>query len=274
MKEETKNIIQELEALSPFLLSIRGKGSGFVIPENYFERLSENIEDSLHDYVILPSFLKEKILEGFAIPNHYFDSLSSEIEDNVYDASILPSTLQNVEAEGYVIPDNYFDELPEEIIARIEVENALDDDEKKEGFGVPKGYFDSLSDELVDRIKEEQKTLDESNDSKVIELDPQNNSKPSLLKRLRPLISVAAIGLLLVLGIQLFGGNDAGTINLDSDDAYAYLLEEDLVVDETVLENYTDEEVEEMLAPLTDESIELNLDDIELEDLDLDDLDF
>lgn len=270
MSQELQHIIDELKEISPFLLSIRKK-EGFVVPDQYFTLSSEDIQDRIEDDQLLPHYLKNKISEGFIYPNQYFEQLPSTIQDHLEDEQILPLFLQTKQVEGYEVPTNYFEELPDEIIVKLEIERALKEEEKAEGFGVPDGYFNQLPNSILDNIKKEKE--EENAFQEIIE------EKPKVIpiwKRFKTLGSVAAIGLLLLIGIQFFNkGEESIHIDLSQDQALAYLLEEELDIENDIFDGFSEEEISEILnTETTVEEININVDDINLEDLDLEDIDF
>lgn len=273
MNQELQHIIDELKEISPFLLSIRKK-EGFIVPDQYFITSNVDLKDRVEDDEILPHYLKNKIREGFTVPAPYFKELPTSIQDHLEDEQILPTFLQTKQTEGYEVPVNYFEELPEEIIVKLEIERALEEEEKTEGFGVPNGYFNQLSDSIIDHIKQEEE--EEKEFKEIIDQKEEETKVLPLWRRFRTLGSVAAIGLLLLFGIQFFNKSEEGNqIDLSKDQAFAYLMDAELDVENDIFDGFSSEEISEILNTETEEKeININVDDINLDDLDLEEIDF
>jgi len=270
MNIEQKNIITELKEISPFLLSIR-KAEGFAIPKNYFIDLGTDLVDRIEDHAILPDYLKEKIAEGFFCPKNYFEQLSDGIQDEIEDDQQLPAFLKSKKVEGYQVPANYFEALSDDLVAKIELEIALSEEEKQDGFGVPEGYFEKLPSVIIDKIKE-----GKEDNAAVVSMETTPIKVKPLWHRYNLIGSVAAIGILLLIGFQFLSKEAVDVpINLSDEQALAYLMEEDLDLEQDILNDYSVKEIDDIFQEtfLTEE-LDINLDDIDLDDLDLEEFDF
>lgn len=106
--------LSNLKNFAPNLSKI-DKQNCFIIPLNYFEGLSENIEESvLINYPVLSKIEKKN---AFEVPQGYFEQLTETIHESV---SMNESALYSLEKENpFAVPNDYFDELPLLIQGRI-----------------------------------------------------------------------------------------------------------------------------------------------------------
>ena len=271
MSTEQENIINELKEISPFLLSIR-KAEGFAVPEPYFDDRAIDLVDHITDDAILPDYLKEKVSEGFTTPKNYFEEVSDLIQDKYEDEQQLPTFLKSKREEGYQVPVNYFEDLPDDVLAKIELDIALSEEEKQEGFGVPAGYFGKLSDNIIEKVKAEKLDSEEV----VVPIKANSKKIKPLWRRYNLIGSIAAVGLLLLIGLQFLNTQTVDNpIDLSNDQALAYLMEEDLDLEQDILNDFSESEINDIFEESFEtEEMNINLDDINLEDLDLEDLDF
>jgi hypothetical protein len=112
-------------------------GDGFVMTENYFNELTQNIQSRIAIDEVLNT---EK---GFIVPENYFDELSQNIQSRIAIDEVL-----NTE-QGFTVPENYFDELSQNIQGRIAIDEVLN---TEKGFAVPESYFEELSQNIQSRI--------------------------------------------------------------------------------------------------------------------------
>lgn len=147
----------DLSKHAPALFALKGTETGFVVPELYFEELSELViaKTSIPEDggLIVPENYFEELLpiveaktslpafdsaqsdnetpEGFVVPENYFEELSSIIEAK----TAIPSE------DGLVVPENYFQEFSASLESHIVLDNVKQD----EGLVVPEGYFENLT---------------------------------------------------------------------------------------------------------------------------------
>jgi hypothetical protein len=124
MKTDVEN--SEWKAEAPYLASLP-RENPFLVPERYFDTLTENIANSV--YV---NELKEVTpVSGFDVPDQYFSSLKNRIlaqtTQEVFGAA-EPSGNEEVlsslpPAAGFSVPEQYFQKLQSKILAQT-VEEA------------------------------------------------------------------------------------------------------------------------------------------------------
>lgn len=165
-----KDILNELQALSPLLASIQRKNI-FFVPDGYFETLSNTILISLKEEAeIIDSTKKEDI------PNGYFENLSSTILDKIKEQqknivvdepAQLPTLLQSVQnTNPFKVPPQYFENLSAIILDKIKAsQKDIAMEELEEGspllrsvqhiniFDLPQGYFDTVSVDVLNAVK-------------------------------------------------------------------------------------------------------------------------
>jgi hypothetical protein len=108
-------------------------GDGFVMPVNYFDDLTQNIESRIAIETVLNTG------KGFTIPENYFEDLTSNIESRVAIEEVLNT-------QSFTIPENYFEGLTQNIESRVAVEELLN---TEKGFTVPENYFAGLEDRIL-----------------------------------------------------------------------------------------------------------------------------
>lgn len=105
MKTDIEN--NEWKELAPYLASLQ-KENPFSVPEQYFDKLSDQIKTSVY-----AAELKKVIpASGFFVPDQYFNSLKDRILAETAELPALP--LQS----GFSTPDLYFQKLQAKILAR------------------------------------------------------------------------------------------------------------------------------------------------------------
>ncbi len=80
---------------------------GFVLPDNYFEGLADQILQECPSHPINET--------QFKVPEAYFDTLSDRIINHV-EKRALPFDIKN---ESFKLPDGYFENFPEHVMHRI-----------------------------------------------------------------------------------------------------------------------------------------------------------
>jgi hypothetical protein len=194
MSEERHDMIpdnaDDLSIHAPALHEMKGKANGFVVPENYFEELPEQIVVRVGlpeggEFPVSESYFiesEEEINAGtaiptenaFNIPERYFEEFEANLEARLQLENHLPKTesgipegyfgelerelkshisLDNLKQdEGFVIPEKYFGNLTDRILSQTSLS-----DEELHGDEVPAGYFDSLADRVIAKVDPETK---------------------------------------------------------------------------------------------------------------------
>lgn len=153
----------DLSRHAPALFALKGTETGLVVPELYFEELSELViaktsvpedgglvvpenyfEESAELIVAIAALPGE---DGLIVPENYFGELPSLIEAK----AAIPTE------SGFVVPENYFGSLSENLESQISLESALP---KAEG-EIPAGYFEQMQQELqahiaLDNVKQDE----------------------------------------------------------------------------------------------------------------------
>ena len=164
----------------------------------------------------------------------------------------MQTNLNNIKETGFKTPDNYFDAVEDNIMDAIHQKNNLNQ-VKDSGFNIPKNYFDSLEDSIINKIEKE-------DTSKVIKLFNKRN--------LIYASSIAA-AILILFNLSIFDEKitfdsletqavENYIINegIDSYELAALLSEDELIEEDFIKLNITDETLEDYL-----------LDNLDLEDL-------
>ena len=170
---------------------------------------------------------------------------------------------------GFETPAKYFDNLAD----RLSNQSLESKDEKvTSGFEVPDGYFDGLSDRVMQNVQSSNRDHSDvlkSNDTKVIQMDPVDNSKSSqaqqgsVIKKLSeyalPIIGTAAaiVALITMNGIN----NVPQDTNLDNEALSAYVYGLDDYLDQETIDIMYDE-----VIVLDDVDPSLQIDDAALMD--------
>ncbi len=159
----------DLSKHAPLLNKLRVKGSGMIVPENYFsesldfsnELCKLSVVHSDENAFTLPLNYFEELAEriinivnlnsienrasnsnsSFIIPDGYFEKLINEINSVVSLSDLKKS-------ESFEIPENYFNQLDATINTKI----ALDNLKQDEGFGVPENYFENFADKILTKV--------------------------------------------------------------------------------------------------------------------------
>ena len=96
---------QELKHITPILAKIQKKGSGFSIPENYFEEIENAISDKLFTDSLSNT-------SGHKIPENYLE----QIENTVL------SKLEKERTPSEKVPEGYFDSVEDQVFDRLALE--------------------------------------------------------------------------------------------------------------------------------------------------------
>jgi hypothetical protein len=102
----------ELEGLAPTLAAM-AKVNPFVVPEGYFEHLSNQLNSQIKIEELAHS-------NAFETPAGYFESLS----ENINSAIFLESLKEENASEGFSVPAGYFEHLSQKINKRTEVKKS------------------------------------------------------------------------------------------------------------------------------------------------------
>lgn len=156
----------DLSKHAPLLDSLRAKGDGFAVPENYFSESAEQLNSKINlppaDGFIVPENyfedLAEKIIsvcrlhdlkaQPFEVPPGYFEELTAQVE------SLIALDELTGDKNSFEVPADYFSDLDQTINTKL----ALDNLKQDEGFAVPGNYFENFADKIqtylaVDELK-------------------------------------------------------------------------------------------------------------------------
>ncbi|HLT89118.1 MAG TPA: hypothetical protein VKZ57_16145 [Sphingobacterium sp.] len=113
----------------------------FVVPENYFDKLSSSI---LSQARVGRLSKTEKM--GFIVPESYFSQLTGNIQ-----LHIKMEQYKDAAHGGWDVPKGYFEDLSEKVLFQTKLEAVA----KQKEFDVPMGYFENLSDRIQTKIFED-----------------------------------------------------------------------------------------------------------------------
>jgi len=116
----------------------------FIVPENYFEKLTER---SL--FFAKLDQISDTGKVGLSTPNGFFEQQESQLLGQI-------KIDQYRDAENFSVPEHYFDQLSEQILGQVHIDGVREMEETE----VPAGYFDNLTARILDRIEEEELTLE------------------------------------------------------------------------------------------------------------------
>lgn len=236
MSDERNDMIpdnaDDLSIHAPALHVLKGKANGFVVPENYFEELPDQIVSRVMlpgsgEFPISESYFaesEEQINAGaviptdnsFTVPEGYFENFGSALEARLNLEAHLPKSESEVpegyfgelerelkahisldnlkQDEGFVVPEKYFGSLTDRILSQTSLtDEALHADE------VPAGYFDSLADRVMEKVESEIKT--ETKQVRVIVFT-------EYIQRYGKITAVAASVALLIVSVWFFTRNN------------------------------------------------------------------
>lgn len=257
MSDERHDMIpdnaDDLSIHAPALHALKSKANGFVVPENYFEELPDQIVSRVllpeaGEFPVSESYFTESEEQinagtviptenGFTVPEGYFENFEANLEARLHLENHLPKaeseipegyfgdlerelkahiSLDNLKQdEGFVVPDKYFGSLTDRILSQT----ALSDEELH-GDEVPAGYFDSLADRVIAKVEPETKTKQ----VRVIVF-------AEYVQRYGKITAVAASVALLIVSIWFFTrSNEVATVN-------GFASNENRVEDNTVTVN-------------------------------------
>lgn len=217
--------------------------------------MSKNREDIIQELRELSPFLLEhRKVDIFSVPKDYFGDLSTQLVSHLEQEHNVSALFdEEKDPEGFSLPPAYFSNLSSSIIEQIKAEKEevgpyLSPREREEGFIVPDGYFASLSDRIIEKIKEEKS-------SAAVTIP--------LWKRIRPLISVAAVlGILVFAAMQFLQPATDSELNVSQEAAFAYFLDNPEEVNEDLLADLSTEELEEVLLFEEEQNLDGIMDDI------------
>lgn len=259
MSDERHDMIpdnaDDLSIHAPALHALKSKANGFVVPENYFEELPDQIVSRVllpeaGEFPVSESYFTESEEQinagtviptenGFTVPEGYFENFEANLEARLHLENHLPKaeseipegyfgdlerelkahiSLDNLKQdEGFVVPDKYFGSLTDRILSQT----ALSDEELH-GDEVPAGYFDSLADRVIAKVEPEIKT--ETKQVRVIVF-------AEYVQRYGKITAVAASVALLIVSIWFFTrSNEVAPVN-------SFASNENRVEDDTVKVN-------------------------------------
>lgn len=117
------------------------RANPFVVPENYFEKLSSSVLSRRRLQRISDS---EKA--DFSVPKAYFSQLTDHIQLRL---KIEP--YKHSVHTAWDVPKGYFEDLSRHIISQARIETAG----KQEEFDIPMGYFENLAERIQTKLFEE-----------------------------------------------------------------------------------------------------------------------
>ncbi|MEO5642505.1 MAG: hypothetical protein ABIQ40_14135 [Bacteroidia bacterium] len=137
----------DLSKHAPLLEKIRAKGEGFVVPEEYF---GESATLTVISNCRLSVVCKEN--SGLTVPENYFEKLAENIIaiaglSSAYNGQLTTDN-RKLTIEPFKIPDDYFEEMDETIRTKLSLDNLKQD----EGFAVPSAYFESFSNKIITHV--------------------------------------------------------------------------------------------------------------------------
>ncbi len=159
---------------------LKEKGSGFRVPDRYFD----TIEDRLMSELSSEKFPKQS---GFSVPSNYFESLETQVFLKLGEKSLTNE-------RGFKVPEGYFDAVESKVLVKLDL-NAPE----LRTSDIPANYFDTLEERVFARIAQEEK----EKSPKVISLGAR------LRKVWVPVAVAASLALLLTLP-GIFGKDQTG----------------------------------------------------------------
>lgn len=158
----------------------------------------------------------------------------------------MKTNLNNIKNSGYKTPENYFNTLEDKIFSKLKAEDTLSTIDGT-GYTMPEGYLDTVETTVYNKLK---------GDTKVITLF----SKRNILY-----LSGIAAAVLLMFSIFMNSNNDLNEeLDLDLVENYiieegidtyeiaALLLDEDLTEENFMINNFSDETIEDYLLNNSD----------------------
>ncbi len=166
--ETTKDILNELESLSPLIAAME-KVNVFTVPEGYFDSLSYTVLACLSDKQKLVTDKSATI--NATVPEGYFDQLAESILNKIKTeptakeeiASLSPMLSGLQHQSVFEVPKGYFEQLSSEVKKSIgnssskqeikELSPVLESLQRVNVFETPKGYFENFSDSILKKVK-------------------------------------------------------------------------------------------------------------------------
>lgn len=221
-------------------LSQRDKKNSFVLPNGYFDSLSNRILNKIEHEQELAEFktLSENRKSSFNVPKDYFASLANTLEYK-YELSVFPQLSSTKKPILKSLPENYFENLEKKVVDKLELESelkafsVLSSIPKKNGFKVAPAYFESKTEEVKEKIHTEK-----SQGGVVRQL---------FATLLKPQMAIAA-SLVLIVGISAvwyFNKKDSTVLNGDC--LTLACLEKNEILNEKNIQDFDDESLYEMV---------------------------
>jgi hypothetical protein len=124
---------------------------------------------------------------------------------------------------GFSVPSGYFDQLTDQVMREVKLSRQSD----SAGFEVPDSYMDQLTDRIMESVQD--------NDSKVITMHTTKTVSDNT-SWLIPLITAAAIGLLLFSLQGLWGTTPASFEILEDQEVMDYVMNLETSMDQDAIE--------------------------------------
>ncbi|MDV7188050.1 hypothetical protein R3X25_12220 [Lutibacter sp. TH_r2] len=102
---------KELHKIAPTLSKLKEKGTGFTVPENYFNTTEEHI---IREFK-LKKITKNNLTSEFKTPKNYFESLENNVLSNLHLEKLQPKNKLEV-------PDNYFDSIEDNVFEKLKIQ--------------------------------------------------------------------------------------------------------------------------------------------------------
>jgi adenylate kinase len=177
--ENRTDILNELNELSTVVAAI-GKANVFMVPEGYFEYLSNDIINGIkaENGLLIPAVAKL----NSDVPAGYFDSLADsilnkikaqDIENAATEIQALSPVLSGLQNKNiFETPVGYFDTLPDNVLQKIKTQHTKDaaaelrtlspmlySIQNENVFEIPQGYFEKLGDAVLNKVKPQPKVI-------------------------------------------------------------------------------------------------------------------
>jgi len=104
----------KLHITAPILSEISIKGTGFEIPQNYFDTVEENVNSELS----LQKHYPKDAASAFKLPENYFE----EIEDVIF-TKIKAKQIKN--KDSFELPDHYFNTIEDRVLNKIKTPKTV-----------------------------------------------------------------------------------------------------------------------------------------------------
>lgn len=122
--EKTSEILNELQAISPFLANI-DKINVFKVPEDYFQLLDKRITTTVF-------LTRNKKNETQKVPEGYFEGLSNKILSTIKNTEDAKGEIKNIspvlfslkDKSTFTVPEHYFENLSDTIFTKIRPKKA------------------------------------------------------------------------------------------------------------------------------------------------------